>query len=167
MIHWLSLNVSPFGCLFIPFIRHTALFYALTSRQGSDCKVRTQEAENFDEEDKSLVSAWSCRCEAREETNVLVITYTTVKRDKGRKREEEKKGESQRALLRPFFSLHFSFPFLSCLFATHMTIPSVHFLSLFLPQVLQQQPCNAFRARLCACGERGKGTRREECTRET
>jgi hypothetical protein len=24
----------------------------------SDCKVRTQEAENFDEEDKSLVSAW-------------------------------------------------------------------------------------------------------------
>ncbi len=28
--------------------------------QGSDCKVRTQEAENFDEEDKSLVSAWSC-----------------------------------------------------------------------------------------------------------
>ena len=109
MIHWLSLNVSPFGCLFIPFIRHTALFYALTSRQGSDCKVRTQEAENFDEEVKSLVSAWSCRCEAREETNVLVITYTTVKRDKGRKREEEKKGESQRALLRPFFSLHFSF----------------------------------------------------------
>ena len=80
---------------------------------------------------------------------------------------KEKKRKRERAILRPFFSLHFSFPFLSCLFATHMTIPSVHFLSLFLPQVLQQQPCNAFRARLCACGERGKGTRREECTRET
>ena len=117
MIHWLSLNVSPFGCLFIPFIRHTALFYALTSRQGSDCKVRTQEAENFDEEDKSLVSAWSCRCEAREETNVLVITYTTVKRDKGRKREEEKKGESHLTSLL-FSSFLFPFPF-PCPLDTH------------------------------------------------
>jgi len=37
------------------------------------------------------------------------------------KREEEKKGESQRALLRPFFSLHFSFPFLSLAHSIHIT----------------------------------------------
>ena len=34
------------------------------------------------------------------------------------KREEEKKGESQRALLRPFFSLHFSFTAVFCPFHT-------------------------------------------------
>ena len=36
-------------------------------------------------------------------------TIMKGKRIAKEKREEEKKGESQRALLRPFFSLHFSF----------------------------------------------------------
>ena len=49
--------------------------------KGSDCKVRTQEAENFDEEDKSLVSAWSLslRRERRAQGHVLVTTERLIK----------------------------------------------------------------------------------------
>ena len=32
-------------------------FAAIGPEERNDCKVRTQEAENFDEEDKSLLSA--------------------------------------------------------------------------------------------------------------
>ena len=45
-------------------------------------------------------------------------TIMKGKRIAKEKREEEKKGESQRALLRPFFSLHFSFTAVFCPFHT-------------------------------------------------
>ena len=93
-----SLPLSPLG----------ALCFQDNYRQDSGEKGRESSMSQL-KRDESLQTQKLLRIETHKDESKGTIINSQQLGVKGRKREEEKKGESQRALLRPFFSLHFSF----------------------------------------------------------